>query len=176
MSESGIPLTDRRWLLDAVSVGAGRSGQISASAAERAAVATALELQDCGSLVFSYDLKPLSRRRFQLHAAIAADVVQSCVVTLEPVPARIDETSDSELVPEGQAPETPPDEALDVLNAPVIETYADGGIDLGRIAFELLSVSLDPYPRKPGAQLPADVAAATAIPSPFAALARLRKD
>ena len=175
MSEPAAPLADRRWLLDAVSAAAGRAGEITASAAECAAIATALDLRQCGLLRFTYDLKPLPRRRFQLHAAISAHVVQSCVITLEPVSATIDETTDSELVPEGQEPAAPANEALDVLNIPVIETYRDGHIDFGAIAFELLSVSLDPYPRKPGAELPNSVTDAAVIPSPFAALAKLRK-
>ncbi len=52
--------------------------------------------------------------------------------------------------------------------------YEDDVIDLGEASVEQLALALDPYPRKPGAELPADVSGGPL--SPFAALARRALD
>ena len=176
MIEGINPLTDRRWLIDAATIGQGKTGRIEASSAECLAVASALDLVGCAALAIGYDVKPTSRHRFRLRTKLEANVVQACVVTVEPVPAKLEEAAESEFVPDGEAALSVPDVPLDVLNAPVIETYANGRIDLGQIAFELLSVSLDPYPKKDGAELPGAAGGGAQSLSPFAALAKLRKD
>ena len=175
MTQAPSPFDGRRWQIDADTLGSGKSGQIEASPAECQAAAAALDLLDCAGLVLVYDLQPLSRRRFRLQARLSCQVTQASVVSLEPVPARIEEDVESELWPEGETPEGSGDAALDVLNAPVTETYEAGRIDLGQIAYELLSVSLDPYPKNEGEVLAEDLGAASQALSPFAALAQLRK-
>ena len=82
---------------------------------------------------------------------LEADVVQSCVVTFEPVPAKIEAEFDrlfSRDVPE---------EALDEVEidaeAELPEPLVDGRLDLGEILAEELSLALDPYPRSPEADL-----------------------
>jgi len=71
---------------------------------------------------------------------------------------------------------------------PVAEMMIDSGeldppdllsgptIDLGAIAVEHFLLAIDPYPRAPGAELPAEAAdpSPDSSDSPFAALARLR--
>jgi len=59
----------------------------------------------------------------------------------------------------------------------------DGWIDLGELAAEQLGLAIDPYPRKPDAEVPAEwkgeLAAAPAAverPNPFAALEKLKAD
>ena len=51
-----------------------------------------------------------------------------------------------------------------------------GGIDLGQVAVEFLSLALEPYPRTPGMDIAAPQAAADAArpASPFAGLAKLK--
>ena len=46
--------------------------------------------------------------------------------------------------------------------------YAGGAADLGEATVEQLALALDPFPRKPGAALPADVT--EEVSGPFAAL------
>ncbi|MGH6890961.1 MAG: hypothetical protein ACREEP_01765, partial [Dongiaceae bacterium] len=57
----------------------------------------------------------------------------------------------------------------------------DGWIDLGELAAEQLGLAIDPYPRKPDAQIPAEWTAEPASeppaakrPNPFAALEKLK--
>jgi hypothetical protein len=72
---------------------------------------------------------------------------------------------------------------LDVEGAEAPEPVLDGWIDLGELAAEQLGLAIDPYPRKPDAELPAEwkaepgaEPAVTERPNPFAALEKLKAD
>ncbi|MGL6043831.1 MAG: YceD family protein [Sandaracinobacteroides sp.] len=78
----------------------------------------------------------------RLTGLLEADVVQSCVVSGEPVPAAIREVLDLrfEPAPEAEEIELDPD-ALDVL-------HIEGDrIDIGEAAAQSLALALEPYPR-----------------------------
>ena len=125
------------------------------------------------------------RRGVRVIGRIKADVVQRCIVTLEPVPAHIDEEFDRGYLPEsdivgdtkpGQEVEIEDDSELGDLPDVLGET-----LDLGELASEALSLALDPYPRAEGEE-PLDLQAAppgeTPISDeevkPFASLAEYR--
>jgi len=79
-----------------------------------------------------------------------AEVEQRCVVTLEPVQSNIDEEVEIEFGP--PEPERPGGvESEDEAETP--EPLEGDSIDLGEIVAQSLSVSIDPYPRAPGAML-----------------------
>jgi uncharacterized metal-binding protein YceD (DUF177 family) len=86
-----------------------------------------------------------------------AKVTQTCVVTLEPFEARIDEESALRFVPASSLPES---EGLELdaetLDGPDEIPYTADLLDLGEALAEQLALALDPYPRKPGAVLPAE--------------------
>ena len=106
----------------------------------------------------------------RLEGHFLADVVQSCVVSLAPVPAHLEadfETSYS------ASAVMDAEEDLDPLGEDGPEPIAAGEIDLGEAVAQQLAVTLDPYPRAPGATL-ASTGEAEAQ-SPFAALAALKK-
>lgn len=105
---------------------------------------------------------------------LRAELVQSCVVSLEPVEERIDEPVSTRFVPE----------SFEVAGEPVAgvgdtsdadETFSGTAVDVGRFVLDEFLLSVDPYPRAPGAVLPSDVAD-PAPDSPFAALSRLKRD
>jgi hypothetical protein len=101
-------------------------------------------------------------------------VVQTCVVTLEPVESIIEEAVDLTFQPEGASGGAAGGlHAVDAEDPP--EMLRDGVVDLGAIATEFLLLGIDPYPRKPGVVFDAP---ATGDPSshPFAALGALKKD
>jgi len=107
--------------------------------------------------------------------SINADVVQRCVVSLEPVAAKIDEADlVVEYRPSGDAePATEVDFALEAVDPP--EILVDERIDLGELVAEHLALALDPYPRAAGAAsetagLPSGDETATESENPFAAL------
>ena len=99
-----------------------------------------------------------------------------CVVTLEPVSAVARDELDVELWPaEDIGPMAEGEHS--VLEADTPEPIENGRIDIGRIVYEHLAASLDPYPRKADASFDEikPVGAADDKPeSPFAVLARLK--
>ncbi len=101
---------------------------------------------------------------------LAAEVRQTCVVTLDPFETAIREAIDVHFAPEGTG--TAAAEEADEEHDPPDE-IVDGAIDVGALVVEFLTLGIDPYPRKPGAvfEPPAEDPAAA---SPFSALARLK--
>ncbi len=102
---------------------------------------------------------------------LRATVTQLCVITLEPFDATIDEHAKLRFVPARLISETADLAEVDAetLEGPDEIPYTGDGIDLGAALAEQLALSLDPYPRKPGAALPEGMAEPE--PHPFAALA-----
>ena len=94
---------------------------------------------------------------------LEAEVVQVCVVTLDEFAQPLREQFAVQFVPLGA--EAPDDD----LAAPDQIAYEDGAIDLGEAAAEQLALALDPYPHRPGAELPS--AEPAEDQGPFASLA-----
>ncbi len=155
-------------------MGAGEDGlafAIEADAAERAALARRFGLIGLDSLRARGQVEIFARgRKARVTASLTADVVQACVVTLEPVPAHIEEnfvrafdrdagmdTGETEFYLDS---EDPPDQ------------LPEAGIDLGEVVAEQLGLALDPYPRAPGAAQPP--VGESPRESPFSALKRLK--
>lgn len=157
---------------------AGRHFERQAGAAELAMMASELGLLECSGLAARYEVRPLPGARFRVAGRVIAELVQSCVVTLEPVPQSLDEQLDVTFCPAGDIP-APSAQEREILSEPDIEPYSDGRIEVGRVIFELLASAIDPYPRRQGATFDWDDAAAgsrATEPSPFAVLAKLRKE
>ncbi len=147
---------------------------VEATAAECAALAVRLRIPAVRSLRCDFTL----RRQGEAVAAegvLRAVVVQSCVVSLEPVEQAVAERFTLRFVPAGREQDGDDPDAPDEL------PYDGGRIDLGEAAAEQLALGLDPYPRHPDAVLdPAAADAASdddgedAPPSGLAALRRLQ--
>lgn len=153
----------------------GLSRERAASAVERDAIAASLELIALKSLVAAYRIAGLPGGGWRLSGSVDAEVVQSCIVTLEPVESRVSEKFETEFWDEDAASQ--PEGEQDVLSGPEIETLENGLIPVGRIVIETLSAALDPYPRKEGAEFSWDDPAAKdeKKSSPFAVLAKIKK-
>lgn len=95
-----------------------------------------------------------------------AQVTQLCVVTLEPFEAKIDEQVTLRFVPAARLNDE--ELAPESLEGPDEIPYENDSIDLGEALAEQLALALDPYPRKPGAELPGEATDDSA--NPFAAL------
>jgi uncharacterized metal-binding protein YceD (DUF177 family) len=116
-------------------------------------------------------------RSFSVRGTLAASVVQTDVVTLEPIAQDVAEEIDVTLMrAEGPAPRPRrPEILVDAVEADGPDLYRNGRIDLGAIVGEHLALGLDPYPRAPGVDFPGHVEDdPEADPSPFAALANLK--
>jgi uncharacterized metal-binding protein YceD (DUF177 family) len=141
-------------------------------------LARELDILSCEVLAVDYALTPRGRGRFVFEGRLEAGVTQACVVTLEPVPARISEPFSVEFGP----PELLEDTSAaagerEVSSVPDVEPVLDGRIDIGTVVFGLLSAALPPYPRKEDAAFEWVDPKSAADPgeaSPFAALAKLK--
>ena len=73
---------------------------IEATETERKALAERLELESIGSLTATVKLRAVrGGQMIRVSGQLEADVVQTCVVTLEPVPAHVSESFDALFAP-----------------------------------------------------------------------------
>lgn len=147
---------------------------ISPNPAESDALARLMDAQALRKLRFAGKLTALPKGGWQLDAELGATVIQTCVVSLDPVTTRVDQPVRRAYLPAAAAAwaieviDNPEDEEDDV------EPLSDR-IDLGLVAVEALALALPPYPRKPDAALPPEVTGeGQGALKPFAALAALR--
>lgn len=148
---------------------------IAPTAPESEALARLLDARAVRKMRFEGKLSPLAGGGWKLDGQLGATVVQTCVVTLDPVTTRVDQAVRRIFLPEA-APR-----AAEILVDPAeddeIEPLGDR-IDLGLVATEALALALPAYPRKPGARLAAGIGPgddpAEDVVKPFAALAALR--
>jgi uncharacterized metal-binding protein YceD (DUF177 family) len=142
---------------------------IEATGDERAALARRFGLLALDRLIAEASLARMPGEAVRLEASFEADFVQECVVTLDPVPARIAERFAIVYSPEIEDPELVQIDEADA------ETLEGGAVDIGEAVAQQLSLALDPYPHAPGAVLPeAALTEREKAAHPFAALARLR--
>lgn len=120
----------------------------------------------------------------RMRGSVQAKIVQTCVVTLEPVPSDIDEAVDQIFVPEGsKLARTLTDESGEMVLDPdgpdVPETFVGDTIDAGAVVAEFAAMAIDSYPRKAGIAFGGhveDTGENDKQPSPFAALKDWKKE
>jgi hypothetical protein len=146
----------------------GRTVDIVANPEERAGLARRFGLVSLDRLEATGRLSR-SSVFYRLELDWVADVVQSCVVTLEPIAEHLSDHLDERYGLTDQDAELDLDPEADVP-----EPIEAGIIDVGEAVAQALSLALDPYPRKPGATL--DVPEGEeGGQGPFAALAKLKR-
>lgn len=133
-----------------------------ADAAECAALAARMGLVSVRALSCQVRLRRLSGGMagragldgsvIEAHGRLRAEVVQTCVVSLEPFAVVLEEAFTVHFVPAGTEQTEFDPEAVDEI------PLTGGVLDLGEAAAEQLALVLDPYPRKPGATLPSEAA------------------
>lgn len=179
----------------------GRSYTITASAEERARVAARLDLQAVNVLTAVLNIAPSGKGMIKVAGEVKADVVQTCVVSLTPVPAQVKDTISAGFITEekaaadklkkerakakARATKKATEEEEEVISAQgddPPDVALEGRIDLGEVAVVHLALALDPYPRAPGAAFDAQAwglqeenPEKPANVSAFAALAKLKK-
>ena len=156
--------------------GEGRHYRIEADAEERRHLAETLNIPEVQSLCAELEVRPLRGGAFSVRGSLKAAVVQTDVVTLDPVTQTVEEGIDVTLMPAEGGPRSRQKQILvDAVETDGPDLYHNGRIDLGVIAGEHLALGLDPYPRAPGIDFPGHVEDDRASdPSPFAALAKLK--
>jgi len=146
---------------------------ISATSDECAALAKRFDLQSLSALEADATLTP-DAKGIEAKGRLRADVVQSCVVTGEPVPARFDLPFAIRFVSATDAPEADEIE-LSAEDCDVMEH--DGQvIDLGEAVAQTLLLALEPYPRSANAEARLKEAGVLSEgeAGPFGALAALK--
>ncbi|CAA7623723.1 conserved hypothetical protein [Candidatus Terasakiella magnetica] len=157
----------------------GHAVTLTADSSECAALALRLDLQSVRALSAKVELTPLGRTgKVRVRGSFSAEVVQTCGVTLAPLPAHVEDDFELTFAP----PELVVDEdseielSWDRQDPP--DPIIDGTIDLGEVVAEHLALALDPFPRAPDAafqppfeppEMPEE------RPNPFAVLASLRQ-
>jgi uncharacterized metal-binding protein YceD (DUF177 family) len=147
-------------------IGAGLTRRLVPDVETRLRISRALDLASLDSFEADISVIP-ARAGWTLSGRVLAKAEQTCGITLEPLPVEIDQRFTVALM----EPVEPEPEEVEVevsLDDDAPDLIDEGRIDLGQYAVEQLALSLDPFPRKPGAAFvqpeePAEI-------SPFAVL------
>jgi uncharacterized metal-binding protein YceD (DUF177 family) len=155
--------------------------------AQRAAIAHWLGVERLDALKARIVLSRAGADEYAYSGSFEADVVQACVVTLEPVPSHLSgeilrkfrvlpRVSPRRRKPPAEPPHaasavidlsSADDDSPELLDQPVL--------DLAGPLLEELSLALDPYPRAPGASFEVPPEPEAAADNPFAVLEKLKK-
>ncbi|WP_162914981.1 YceD family protein [Desertibaculum subflavum] len=150
----------------------GLSLAIEADPAERERLARRLGLGELRRLHADLALQPRGAG-IALTATWTAEVVQDCVVTLDPVVSELGDTFELAYGPAAEAEAAAEIELdLDVADPP--EPIEGGRIDVGEAVVEQLALAIDPYPRKPGVEFVPPADETEMQENPFAALGGLK--
>jgi uncharacterized metal-binding protein YceD (DUF177 family) len=160
------PEFSRSFSLDRLRSGGAVEVLVEANPAERAALASRFGLPAIGALRCRFVLRSVPGGSVAAEGVLEARVTQVCVVSLDPFEAGLTEQFAIRFVPEGTESEDEDPDSMDEI------PFTDSTLDLGEAAAEQLALALEPYPRKPGAELPEYGEEAS---GPFAALAQFRR-
>lgn len=135
----------------------GLNVKIEADKKERDAMRDFHELEDVKFFKADLQVVPWKKDGIRVRGKVQAEIVQACVVTLEPIETRIDTDIDTLFVPENsRLARLPLDENGELIisaDGPDIpETFSGDKLDVGAIAEEFFELAVDPYPRKEGVE------------------------
>ena len=144
--------------------------KIVATPSECARLSRRFDLLALDRLTAAVQLRRQGGELIVLEAALEAEFVQSCVVTLEPVASSL---SDSFVLVYGP-PEAEDQEIGSLRDEAAFEPLNGGVIDIGEAVAQELSLLLPVFPRHPDATIDAETAVEP-TGSPFAPLTRLKQ-
>ncbi|GAB5480303.1 MAG: hypothetical protein Pars92KO_00600 [Parasphingorhabdus sp.] len=149
-------------------------GQIVADENQRRALAKRFDLPSIEAITADYRLEA-NEEEITFAGTIHSDLHQSCAISGQPFPVRVDEPFNIIFV---EKTDTPPGEKEIELESEDCDTieYEAAQIDLGEAVAQTLYLALDPYPRGPDAD---SIAEKKGLKSeeeagPFGALAALK--
>jgi len=159
--------------------------KLEADVRELEGLAKLWQVVSVGSLKAELQIARWKKDGVRVKGRVEADIVQSSVVTLEPVASKIDEEFEQIFVPEGSklARIVTGDTAemvLDPEGPDLPEMFTGDTIDVGEVVAEFAALAIDPYPREAGAEftdhLEGDADEKSGRPNPFAVLKDWKKD
>lgn len=117
-----------------------------------------LDLLDLEFRRCDFSISSLAADCFKVKTQLDCIVQQKCSITLETVETRIKQTFTTEFWPSHKLKkyfeeEKDQEPSLDIEDTNDFEEIEDDYINLGRYIFEVLSTTIDPYPKKEGAVL-----------------------
>ena len=131
---------------------------VDADARQREALAAAHGLVSVERFHAELLVAPWKRNGVRVSGRVEADITQECIVTLDPLPAKVEEAVEGLFLPEDSKLGRLGFEAggeihIDAEGPDSPETFSGDTIDVGALAEQFFSLAIDPYPRKPGATL-----------------------
>lgn len=150
--------------------------RIEATSSERTLVAARLSLLGLERLQADCRICPGLAGLVRVECEWEADLIQACVVTLEPVRSQLSGHFSTSYLTESVEVSAGPEVLIDPEAEDPPEALPAEGIDLGELVVQELAVTLDPYPRREGAGLPSRFGPPEGEQkaSPFAALEVLK--
>lgn len=155
---------------------AGQEIVLAPKGAELAALAKWVDVPSVDTFTATVELTRKSLSDFHYAAKIEADIMQECVVTLEPVKSHVSRSFSRELhlsrvarhqpLTEALAPGAGDDETPEEISSP--------HFDVAGPVLEEFSLAIDPYPRAQGAAFESPADPAEQATHPFAVLGRLK--
>ncbi|MEG6509565.1 DUF177 domain-containing protein [Methyloligella sp. 2.7D] len=151
--------------------------------AELEEIKTLQDLQSLDRFGFVYTLNRVSGGGVTLKGKLTADATQTCVVSLDPVPASLEIPVEADYLPQSAIERWQAELDEETLSDPLAEwpePIQGGKIDIGPLIYESFATALDPYPRKEGANLDwepeqGDEPEESAKENPFSILERLKR-
>ena len=153
-------------------VGKGTARKLSADEAQRAVLARQLDLASLDLLEAEVEVLPWGKD-YEIKGRFHAKAVQTCGVTLEPLPVELTGQFSVKASEEAAEQDSSPDLEVGLDSPDPPDLIENGVIDLADYVVEHVALELDPFPRKPGVEF--EPPKSDAEPSPFAVLASLRK-
>ena len=148
---------------------------LDANEEERAELAREVNVLEVPQFSARIALKKISPARFDIHYHLGAEIIQACVVTLEPLTARIEKDFVREL---HYAPNLRRPIEKEVVIAPgdddLPEDIESPLFDLACPLLEEFLLAIDPYPRAPGVAFQAPEGMGAKPESPFDVLKGLK--
>lgn len=131
---------------------------------ERAKIAERLHIIALDRASVTIELVRESGHIFYVRGEFSADIRQECVVTLEPIQSTIGDEfeawfSDQDQIASFKKAQHEAKAKKEFVEVPMLEEsedpepLEDGKIDLGELFVQYLSLSINPYPHKPGVSL-----------------------
>lgn len=148
---------------------------IRADEAERIALARQLGLVAIARLDADL-LAKRTTRGVRVTGTVRGAVTQTCVVSLEPFDAEIEEDVDVRFQrPAEERKGRAREETVHFDAEDEPDLIVEGKIDLGALAAEFVALALDPYPRKPGVEFASPAKEEDEV-SPFTALGGIKDE
>ena len=133
---------------------AGLTLDLNANEQERAALARRFGIAAINALSAHVELIRVNKKRVRASADIKGEVVQNCVVTLEPFAQTVATAFAVTVCEDENAVEDSlkiNEIDVDAVNDEDVEYSPDGKIDIGELVAEYFSLALDPFPHAPNA-------------------------